>query len=717
MLDLVNTKYVTSNDDLDIELTQEFIEIDLNLKVKANKPQQLPSSQCGAYILFTSGSTGIPKALLRTHSDISAPLHYWLTQDTYHSSLLRSPMTHSPFLWELLYPLASGNTLIIAGPHELASTSGIISLIKKHNIQEISISPAHLKALLTNTDFTSLSSLRLVECSGEAIPHNLIKDFHNSSNAILSSTYGCTEAPSIATNYFNRDDEISYNLLGDINKNLDVQVLDKNYRPIDIDQSGEIYVAGDKVASSYINNQEETNKRFIPLTIDGKTQKTYFKTGDLARRNSHGELEFVGRIDRQIQVNGFRVEPSEVETELTSHRNINEAVVLMTEHINGNFKNLNLTAYIVCKNKNMDVNQIRSYLSKKIADYKIPRLIIFIPEIPKNQHNKIDYQNLSKNIDLYRPRHEDIENIDLSPLEKSIAKLFKRSLRIEDIHPDDDFYILGGTSLSAAELLLLLEHQLGIKLTHKEFMYHASVRSIAQQAYENKKITRLIRRIDFFREVLYCKLIRIPHSFYNKQKKLVEPWIDVFEYHSKSGFLFGFNTEGQKTPIFWCCPNVNALTYLAETLGKDQPIYGFRSSARIFKTWKDKKKTRQVANFYTNEILKIQSKGSFIIGGNCNAADIAKEIADRLTKKKHYVQYFIPLNMNCIEELNDDYQTILIYGENDRYNPFRDNPKLSETLNSSISTAFVTGEHGKYFTESSDFTSVLSKIISQDNNN
>ena len=543
----------------------------------------------GAYVLFTSGTTGAANAVLKTHKALVKPLLVWLNKQNGHISesrmLLRAPFTHSPFLWELFFPLVSGVELIIASKESLSDMGMLAQLIKHYQVTHLDVSPAHLQAFIEMSELAKLSSLVEVGCSGEVLPLQLIKEFTRQSSAVLVSTYGCTEFPS-ATSHIYTATDAALNYIGLTNLGVSLYLLDADMLPVPDGEVGEIYLTGEQLASGYLNDVEETKKRFIRLKLDGSPSKVFFKTGDVGRRLLTGAYEFIGRVDRQLQVHGFRVEPQEIEALLNNHDNVQDSLVLAYPLQN---QNTSLVAYIVLNDiESVDLYDLRNFLLKVLPRHKVPAIFIPLSEFPRNQHHKIDYKNLISPQVFLDGRKVDKYD-EMNATERQLVEIWSELLNISTVCVDDDFFLVGGNSLLATVMCTKIEAKFNKTIPIELIFQFPTVRLLAKSLDE------------------------YGNSVNNRFYSIITP----------------IQTEGSQPPFFWLYGG-SVVPMIREKIGNNQPLYLLNHQSLDGKKAKYLS-TSEMAGYYIQAIMQVDSKGPYNLGGYSIGGMIIYEIAQQLS--------------------------------------------------------------------------------------
>ncbi|MBW4594267.1 MAG: amino acid adenylation domain-containing protein [Brasilonema angustatum HA4187-MV1] len=400
-----------------------------------------------AYVIYTSGSTGLPKGAMNTHQGICNRL-LWM-QEAYQLTssdrvLQKTPFSFDVSVWEFFWPLLTGARIVIAKPEGHKDSTYLVNLIFTQQITTIHFVPSMLQVFLLEPNCGNCSCLKRVICSGEALPFELTERFFEHLECELHNLYGPTEA-AIDVTFWQCQIQENRQLvpIGRPIANTQVYILDKQLQAVPIGVPGELYIGGDGLARGYLNRPELTSEKFIPNPLcDHKSERLY-KTGDLARYGSDGNIEFLDRVDNQVKIRGFRIELGEIESVLNTHPQIQQAVVIATEDLTGNKR---LVAYIVSEDELLTTNQLREFLFSKLPEYMVPSAFVTLDTLPLTPNGKVDRKALPV---------PDLSTSDLlegfvapsTPTEEILAKLWMEVLGRKQVGIYDNFFDIGGHSL------------------------------------------------------------------------------------------------------------------------------------------------------------------------------------------------------------------------------------------------------------------------------
>jgi amino acid adenylation domain-containing protein len=549
-----------------------------------------------AYVIYTSGSTGRPKGVMIPHSGLCNQL-YW-RQTTFPLTaadriLQTISFSFDPSVWQIFWPLSFGAQLVLPRPNGQKDTAYLVQTIAQQQITVIALVPSMLRVLLAEKEIAQCHCLKHVFCGGEALPLDVQTQFFARMGArtFLHNVYGPTEA-SIDASFWTCQREAQYPIapIGRPIANAQIHILDRHLQPVAIGAPGEIYIGGAGLARGYLNRPELTAERFIP-DPNSLTPETYlYKTGDLARYLSDGNVEFLGRIDYQVKLRGFRIELEEIEATLSQQPGVQQSVVLAREDVPGHKR---LVAYVVPdKRQTVTSDALRCFLKEKLPEYMVPSAFVLLEALPLSANGKIDRQAL--------PIPEPMQSVSKQlfvpsqdPLKLELTTLWEQILNVQPISIQDDFFTVGGDSLLAIRLLTEIEVRWGKKLPIAVFT-HATT-------------------IEQFADILRQETWNAP-----PEKALV-----------------AIQPNGSKPPLFCIhSKSGNVLNYyeLARYLGSDQPCYGLQAPS-ISREQITSFRVEALATDYIKAIQTLQPSGPYFLSGYSFGGLVAYEMARQLHKQ------------------------------------------------------------------------------------
>lgn len=397
-----------------------------------------------AYLMYTSGSTGTPKGVMIEHGQLSDFVSHCTQtyQITASDRFLQfSALSFDISVEECFGTLCNGATLILRTADLHLDLDAFQNYCQIQHISIVSLPTAFWHQLAQHKTKTSYDDLRLVILGGEALKTHCVESWFASGPSIpLVNTYGPTETTVTASHYFIRSEEDIRPIMpiGLPNPGAQFLLVDECMRPVPDTLIGEICIAGNSVGRGYLGRDEETRHAFVGHPL---VQGRCYRTGDLARLTEEGLLEFVGRKDQQIKLNGFRIEPNEILYQLKQFDDINDAILITEEHTTDHQR---LIAYVVT-DKDIDVSALREFLRATLADYMIPAAFVTLSKLPLTANGKVDHKQLPE------PSAQDFGCQEYAApegeAEELLAHLWQELLNIEKAGRFDNFFELGGHSL------------------------------------------------------------------------------------------------------------------------------------------------------------------------------------------------------------------------------------------------------------------------------
>lgn len=429
-----------------------------------------------AYAIFTSGSTGQPKGALNAHAAIVNRL-CWM-QEAFGLTaadrvLQKTPCSFDVSVWEFFWPLMTGAQLVFAKPDGHRDSAYLARLIREAGITTLHFVPPMLQAFLDEPEAADCGSLRRVICSGQELPATLQRRFFDVlPHAELHNLYGPTEAAVDVTWHRCRPDNArAFVPLGRPIANTAIYILDERRQPVPFGVAGELYIGGVQVGLGYLNRPELTAARFVEDPFGGRGARMY-RTGDLARVHPNGEIEFLGRTDFQVKIRGLRVELGEIEHALASHPSVREALVVVRQDRPGASR---LVAYLVAASGHdaCAEREVREAIATALPAYMVPDAFVWLEAMPLTANGKVDRRALPA---------AAVERAASRPpataAEQQLAAIWRRILAVEDVGVDDNFFSLGGDSISSTQMVAAAR-QAGFDLSVRDVLAHPTLAALA----------------------------------------------------------------------------------------------------------------------------------------------------------------------------------------------------------------------------------------------
>ena len=448
---------------------------------KADKDLEItisPESLC--YIIYTSGTTGKPKGVMIEHRNVVRLFVNEEFQFDFGADDIWT-MFHSHCfdfsVWEMYGALLFGGKLIIIPKSKAKDARSYLEILEKEKVTILNQTPSAFYNLIDTEKMTGrkqLSAIRYVIFGGEALRPGMLKEWHSEyPEAKLVNMYGITETTVHVTYKEIGTYEVENNS-GNIGKpipTLSILLLDEKLRPVPRGVTGEIYVGGKGVSRGYLNKRELTAARFIENPFNAGER--LYRSGDLARMLTNGDLEYIGRIDKQVQLRGFRIELGEIEAQLQAYENISECAVILREQDTDK----QLLAYYKA-NVTVDSNKLRNFLADRLPDYMIPNFYIRLDEIPLTINGKLDRDSLPE------PEIKATKEFIAPETETEIklAGIWSEVLKLEmsSISADASFFDIGGHSLRATVLVNKILKEFDVEIALKEVFVNPTIQSMAQ---------------------------------------------------------------------------------------------------------------------------------------------------------------------------------------------------------------------------------------------
>lgn len=459
-------------------------------EITANLTLELHHAQL-AYIIYTSGSTGRPKGVCISHRNAVVFIH-WARQEFSDEELagvlFGTSICFDLSIFEVFAPLSWGGRVILAN-----TVLDLPHLAMQERITLLNTVPSAATALL-NTDGLP-SSLLTINLAGEALARDLVQAlYHHTAVRRVRNLYGPTEDTTYSTGASIDADEAGAVTIGRPLLHTRAYIVDTHLRPVPVGVAGELYLGGDGQAHGYLKRPDLTAERFVPDPFSANPGSRLYKTGDLACYRADGNIDYLGRLDHQVKVRGFRIESGEIEAHLRQHPSVADIVVVATDVVPGE---KHLVAYIVARpQQTCDIDQLRRYLQDRVPAYMVPTFFMLLHNLPQTVNGKVDRKALPA------PRVSRMQaGVSLSTLsqearEQALTRLWQEVLHVTEIGRRENFFQFGGDSLSAERLLAHLQRNLQVALSLEDVSAAPTIAQMAkrlQTASTQQEIAPLAR--------------------------------------------------------------------------------------------------------------------------------------------------------------------------------------------------------------------------------
>ncbi|MCY1023460.1 non-ribosomal peptide synthase/polyketide synthase [Pyxidicoccus sp. MSG2] len=550
-----------------------------------------------AYVIYTSGSTGRPKGVMVQH-------HSWLhlraaTAQALHAGQtetlrfsVNAPLFFDVSMEQILH-VVDGHCLCLVPEDTRKDPEAMLAWLEQQKVDVLDCTPAQLTLLLQAGLLEKAYVPRMVVCAGEAMGEGLWQPLSRTARTKTFNAYGPTECTVYATSWCVQQSAVPVPVIGRPLPNLQAYVLDERMQLAPLSVPGELYLAGEGLARGYLGRPDLTAERFVPNPFGTEPGARLYRTGDKARWRQDGTLEYLGRLDFQVKVRGYRIEPGEIEAILRTHASVKDAVVMAREDVPGDQR---LVAYLVASGTSeLDTSALRTALKERLPEYMVPSAMVVLPALPLNANGKVDRKALPA------PQRAEVPAATLlaprDALELQLVRLWESVLGVQPVGVHGNFFELGGHSLLAVRLMAAVREATGRHLPLAALFQAPTVEQLAA----------LLRRED-------------PGVF--------SPLVP-----------FGVPATGDARPFFCVHPvggNVLCYAELARLLGPQQPFYGLQARG-VDGSSQPLGSIEEMASEYVKALRSVQPSGPYHLGGWSMGGVIAYEMARQLRERGEQV--------------------------------------------------------------------------------
>lgn len=471
--------------------------LDANPEVAAADRQRNPVSGATpsnlAYVIYTSGTTGKPKGVMITHANLRHYVHAMPAALGIRADdcwLHTASFAFSASVRQFAVPLSCGARVVIAATETIRNPQALFEVIRQQAVSIIDIVPSYWRIcrqvlaglppasraeLLTNR-------LRLILSASEPLLSEVTREWGSAfrPDVRLINMFGQTETAGIVSVYpvpLPLGDSSTVVPIGRPVANTRAYVLDSSRQPVPIGVWGELYIGGAGVGRGYLNDPELTAEKFVPDPFSRIPGARMYRTGDVTRYRPDGDLEFSGRVDQQLKLRGYRIEPGQIEAVLGQHPGLRESAVMTQEDAHGE---KHLVAYVApSPGVQSSTRELRDFLKHKLPDYMIPSRIVTVVALPRTPNGKVDRATLGTRLGEPVPPSKDSEDgAGFSSAEEILTAVWGEVLGVDRVRRDDNFFDLGGNSILSIQMITRA-NQAGLRLTPKQLWQHQTIAELA----------------------------------------------------------------------------------------------------------------------------------------------------------------------------------------------------------------------------------------------
>ncbi len=451
------------------------------------------------FILYTSGSTGQPKGVGNTHAALAERLQ-WM-QATYALDgddvlMQKAPVSFDVSVWECFWPLVTGCRLVLAAPGEHRDPARLVELVRQFGVTTLHFVPPLLQLFIDEPGVAACGSLRRLFSGGEALPAELRNRVLQRLPAVaLHNRYGPTETAINVTHWQCRTEDGERSPIGRPLGNVVCRVLDAEFNLLPAGVAGELCIGGLGLARGYLGRPALSAERFVadPFSADGER---LYRTGDRARWNADGVLEYLGRLDQQVKLRGFRIEPEEIQARLLAQPGVAQAVVVIREGVAGSQLVGYYTGAAGAEAEAEQNQRLRAALQAELPEYMVPAQLMRLAQMPLGPSGKLDTRALPE------PVWQQREHVEpQTELQRRIAAIWSEVLGLPRVGLRDDFFELGGHSLLATRIVSRTRQACDVELPLRALFEASELEAFCEQVRAAQAAGRTdshgaIRRID-----------------------------------------------------------------------------------------------------------------------------------------------------------------------------------------------------------------------------
>jgi len=466
------------------------VSLDTDWEVIASKSNQNPSVDLVndnlVYVLYTSGTTGKPKGVALSHRALSNLLD-WQSQTSVlprsAKTLQFASLSFDVSFQEIFSTLRGGGTLVVIDEDIRRDAGRLLRHIRDEGVERLFVPFVVLQHLAEVSELEAIvpTSLNEIITAGEQlrITEPIAEMFKKLNNAALYNHYGPSESH-VVSSFALMGSPKNWPALPPIGRpisNTQIYVLDNNLQPVPPGVVGELCIGGENLARGYWRRPELTAERFVPHPFSETGGERLYRTGDMGRYQSGGDIEYLGRRDQQVKIRGHRVEVGEIEAVLGQHAGVEQVAVVLRE---AERTEKRLVAYVVARKEvELQVGDLRPYLRERLPEYMVPAAFVLLDQLPLTVNGKVDRRALPAP-EAQRPDLEAGYVAPRSAVEKVLGEIWASILGVERLGVHDNFFDLGGHSLLATQVVSRVRHAFSIDLPLRKLFEEPSIAALAK---------------------------------------------------------------------------------------------------------------------------------------------------------------------------------------------------------------------------------------------
>ncbi len=595
-----------------------------------------------AVVLYTSGSTGLPKGSLISHRNIVRLVKNTNFTDFGEEEVFLQAATicFDPCLYDTYGAVLNGGTLVLPSPGALTLES-IARHFREDGVTQLFLTTG-LFQVMVDERLGDFAGLRAVLTGGDvASPAHMARFLEAHPETKLVHCYGPTEATTFATSHLVTAADVAGAAvpIGRPLSNSTVWILGPDRKPVPPGVVGELYSGGDGIALGYLNRPELTAERFLPDPFSSKPGARLYRTGDLCKLRPDGLVEFVSRLDHQVKIRGFRIEPGEIEILLGRHPSVRQAKIVVR---GAGACDKSLVAYVTpVTSRRPSDEELAGYLRAKLPAYMVPSAFVVLDEFPLNANGKVDTKALPEPATLDTRREDELTAAtaedEPTATESTLLELWSEVLGVTAIRLDDDFFSLGGHSLLGMRLFARIQKSLGVSLPLAVLFKAPTVRRLASVIDE-----RLVPREEpQVQEQKTDAPVKNDGAVARKGGLRLTPSAPA-DPADLAETTVAIQPKGDLPPLFAVHGGDGGVLFygnLASRLGESRPFYAFEAPALTSTSPIPNESVEETATRYLAELKKVQPSGPYHLCGYSFGGVVAYEMARQLLAEGEAIDF------------------------------------------------------------------------------